>query len=296
MRVEFRRDDGKRLNIGGWSTFIDGATDDLFPAKSLRSSTFNYAGADGGQMVKQYYEPWTIKFSGYIHRAGGALADMQARLEFLSFFERSRYFTAIFTDCFGRMSQIREGWLSTAPQTTLRSKLERGQTWSVELTFGDPYLYEYAEDDEGNAIYAHSLSVPVYEQKTTPGGYIYGAGGYIYGAAGYIFVNTEERTPSVDVDSVIAVNPMWVVNGLAKNPSIRNVSTNTQMTYNGTVAEGQTLTVDTLNRTAMLGTANVTQQMSGDWLALSPGTNRLRYTTDTSDATASTLSWNGVIG
>lgn len=296
MRVEFRRDDGKRLNIGGWSTFIDGATDDLFPVKALRTSTFNYAGADGGQMVKQFYEPWTIKFSGYIHRAGGALADMQARQEFLSFFERSRYFTAVFTDCFGRMSQVREGWLSTAPQTTLRSKLERGQTWEVELTFGDPYLYEYAEDDDGNTIYAHSLSVPVYKQKTTSAGYVYTPAGYVYGIKGYASMGAADATPSVNVDSVIAVNPTWVVKGLAKNPSIRNVSTNTQMTYQGTVAKGQKLTVDTLNRTAFLDTANVTQYMTGDWVGLNPGINRLRYTTDTSDASASTLNWNGVVG
>lgn len=296
MRVEFRRDDGERLNIGGWSTFIDGATDDLFPAKALRSSTFNYAGADGGQMVKQYYEPWTLTFSGYIHRPGGALADMRARQELMAFFERSHYFTAVFTDRFGRMSQIREGWLSTAPSTTLRSKLERGQTWSVGLTFGDPYIYEYNEDDEGNIIYAHSLSVPVYEQTTTATGYIYTAAGYVYGIKGYTSIGAADPTPSVNVDSVIAVSPAWVVSGLAKNPSIRNVSTNTQMTYQGTVARGQTLTVDTLNRTAFLDSANVTQYMSGDWVGLDPGINELRYTTDTSDAAASTLNWNGVIG
>lgn len=296
MRVEFRRDDGAKLNIGGWSTFIDGATDDYFPAKALRSSTFNYAGADGGQMVKQFYEPWTIHFAGYIHRQGGAIADMNARREFLAFFQRAHYYSAIFTECSGRKAQIREGWLSAAPATTLRGKSERGQTWSVELTFGDPYLYDYAEDEEGNVVYAHSISVPRYVQDITATGYIYTAAGYIYGADGYAFIGAEDRTPSVNVDSIVAVQPVWTINGPAKDPRLRNVSTNTQMTYNGTLVEGQTLTVDTLNRTAKIGTANVTQYMSGDWVALAPGTNRLRYTTDTSDATASTLSWNGVIG
>lgn len=296
MKVEFRRDDGRRLKIGGWSTFIDGATDDLFPVKALRSSTFNYAGADGGQMVKQFYEPWTIKFSGYIHRAGGALADMQARQEFLSFFERGRYFTAVFTDCYGRQSQIREGWLSTAPQTTLRSKLERGQTWGVELTFGDPYLYEYAEDDDGNIIYAHSIDVPVYKQAVSSAGYIYTSAGYIYGAKGYASMGAVDATPSVYIDSIIPVQPVWTVTGLAVNPSLRNVSTNTQMTYNGTVARGQTLTVDTLNRTAFLGTANVTSNMTGSWVGLVSGVNRLRYIISSGTATKSTLSWNGVIG
>lgn len=296
MKVEFRRDDGERLNIGGWNTFIDGATDDLFPAKALRSSTFNYAGADGGQMVKQFYEPWTIKFSGYIHRPGGALADMQARQEFMEFFARSHYFTAVFTDRFGRKSQIREGWLSTAPATTLRSKLERGQTWSVELTFGDPYLYEFAEDETGATTYAHSVSVPVYRPVTQSTGYIYTPAGYIYGVNGYTMTGSEEATPTINVESIVAVQPVWIINGPAKNPRLRNMSTNAQMTYNGTLVEGQTLKVDTLNRSAMIGTADLTQYMTGQWVGLNPGINRLRYTTDTSGATASTLSWNGVIG
>lgn len=295
MRVRFVRDDGEKLEIGGASGLVNGGTDDWFPAKPLRTSQFNYADADGGQMVKQHYDPWTITFSGYIRRHGPALIR-ESRNDLLHFFANNHYFTAIFTDCTGTEMAGMSGWVSSAPQVVLRGKLDAHPTFTLQLTFGDPFLYEYAEDEEGNPIYAHSITVPKYVDTSEGEGYMYSGSGYIYFGGGYAYIGQQSQIPTINVDSIQAVAPVWKVAGLATNPTITNLTTNTEMSYSGTIAEGQTLVVDCLNQTAMIGTADVSRYLSGDWLTLVPGDNQLQYeSTGKDDAESSTLEWNGVI-
>lgn len=295
MKVRFIRDDGERLAINGASGLVDRATDDWMPAKTLRTSSFTYADADGGQMVKQHYDPWPITFSGYIVRPSTA-ATTATRNELLRFFATNHYYTAVFTDCDGVEMSAPSGWLSASPQVTLRSKQERHPTFTLQLTFGDPYLYEYAEDEQGNPTYANSIEVPKYEQKATAAGYMYSGAGYIYYAGGYAYTGEINQAPTIDVNSTQPVAPIWTVTGQATNPSITNLTTNTSMSYKGTIANGQTLVVDCLNQTAMIGTADVSRYLSGDWMTLAVGTNQLRYeTTSDGDTKSSKLSWNGVI-
>lgn len=295
MRVRFVRDDGEKLSFD-WSTgLVDQSTDDWFPSKTLRTSMFTYADADGGQMVKQNYDPWPITFSGYVRKATTA-ATTAARGELLSFFAKNHYFTAVFTDCDGTQMSAMSGWVSTAPQVVLRGKLDAHPTFTLQLTFGDPYLYEYAEDEDGNPIYANSIQVPKYTDTNEAAGYMYAGGGYIYYGGGYAYIGAQSAIPTINVNSVQSVAPIWTVEGQATNPSITNLTTNTEMKYTGTIAAGQTLVVDCLNQTAMIGTADVSRYLSGDWLTLVPGGNQLQYeTTSDDDAQSSTLSWNGVV-
>lgn len=295
MRVRFTRDDGQTLAFN-WSTgLVDQATDDWMPAKTLRTSSFTYADADGGQMVKQHYDPWAITFSGYIV-ANSSAKVREIRNNLLSFFTTNHYFTAIFTDCDGVEMSAPSGWISSAPAVVLRDKHDTAPTFSLGLTFGDPYLYEYAEDDEGNPTYANSIQVPRYTDTNEAAGYMYVGGGYIYYGGGYAYIGAQSAIPTINVNSTQSVAPIWTVEGQATNPSITNLTTNTEMKYTGTIAAGQTLVVDCLNQTAMIGTADVSRYLSGDWLTLTPGGNQLQYeTTSDDDTQSSTLSWNGVI-
>ena len=295
MRVRFIRDDGERLAMNGASGLVSQATDDWMPAKTLRTSSFTYADADGGQMVKQHYDPWPITFRGYIVRPTTARTTA-ARNELLRFFATNHYFTAIFTDCDGTEMSAPSGWISSAPEVTLRGKQERHPTFSLELTFGDPYLYEYSEDEQGNPTYANSIEVPKFEQTATAVGYMYSGAGYIYYSGGYEYKGGINQIPNINVNSTQPVAPIWTVTGQATNPSITNITTNTTMSYGGTIAAGQTLVVDCLNQTAMIGTADVSRFLSGDWLTLAVGLNKLKYETASQrDTKKCEISWNGVI-
>lgn len=100
---------------------------------------------------------------------------------------------------------------------------------------------------------------------------------------------------TITLDAVEAVRPVWEVIGPATNPTLTNITTGETISFDGTVPAGQTLTVDMDARTATMAGANVFQFITGDWLRLEPGNNRMSYTA-TGTTEPSTLSWNGVVG
>ena len=76
---------------------------------------------------------------------------------------------------------------------------------------------------------------------------------------------------------------------------ILDITTNSRIKFNGTVAEGQKLVLDCQNQTAKLGGANVVGSIEGDWLEIKPGINRFVFTaTGTSDKAK--LEWADVVG
>lgn len=99
----------------------------------------------------------------------------------------------------------------------------------------------------------------------------------------------------VENPGIDRVNPIWKVPGPATNPTLTNITTGQTISWIGSVASGEMLTVDLNNQTAELGGANVFSQLSGDWLALAPGANRLEYSA-TGATEGCTLEWNGVVG
>lgn len=100
---------------------------------------------------------------------------------------------------------------------------------------------------------------------------------------------------TVDVSSVDAVQPIWTVEGPATNPTLTNITSSQTLTWNSTVPSGQTLIVDIANQTATMEGANVYAFLSGDWVELRPGANRISYSVTGTDQ-PSTLSWNNIVG
>ena len=100
----------------------------------------------------------------------------------------------------------------------------------------------------------------------------------------------------VEVDSITNIYPIWKVTGPAVNPALSVITTNTTIQYSGTITGTQTLEVDMFNKTAKLNGASVIGNISGDWVNFSPGTNRVLYTADNTDALPSTIEWQEVVG
>ena len=50
------------------------------------------------------------------------------------------------------------------------------------------------------------------------------------------------------------------------------------------------------NKTATLNGTSVVGNVSGDWVYLAPGTNRVTYTTGNADAPDSTIWWQEIVG
>ena len=296
MNVRFIRDDGEKLALTLADGFVEKSTDDYLPAKSLRTSMFTYSGDDGGQMVDQNYDPWEITFAGFLKRTR-ANEVWAIRQKFMTFFAKRHNFTAVFKRSDGVTMAILKGWVSSAPQVTLSGKLDHVQNYSVTLTFGDPYLYAYKEDENGDQVYSDTITVPKYDDSEGDQGYASSAGGYVYYGGGYVYIGAKVMIPVFTIDSIRDINPVWRVTGQASNPKITNLTNNKALQYDGTIPAGQELVVDCQNQIAMIGTADVTRFMSGEWLTLDIGQNKIRYdTTEANDTTSSTLEWNRVLG
>lgn len=100
----------------------------------------------------------------------------------------------------------------------------------------------------------------------------------------------------IDVDSIDNVYPVWELKGPAVNPQISVLTTNTTLTYTGSITASQTLSIDMFNKTATLNGTSVIGNVSGDWVYLKPGINRVTYTTNNADAPDSTIWWQEIVG
>ena len=99
----------------------------------------------------------------------------------------------------------------------------------------------------------------------------------------------------IEASGLDSAFPLWTVPGPSTNPTLTNITTGQSITWQGTVPAGQTLEIDMDKQTATLAGANVYAFVSGDWIRIDPGPNRMTYV-GTGATQASTLSWNNIVG
>jgi hypothetical protein len=99
----------------------------------------------------------------------------------------------------------------------------------------------------------------------------------------------------IEASGLDSAFPLWTVPGPSTNPTLTNITTSQSITWQGTVPAGQTLEIDMDKQTATLAGANVYAFVSGDWIRIDPGPNRMTYV-GTGATQASTLSWNNIVG
>lgn len=121
-----------------------------------------------------------------------------------------------------------------------------------------------------------------YNPIVTSGGYVWEAGGA--GGATTVINN-----------SIDNVSPVWKIFGPTTNPQLENSTTGETIEYVGTIAEGQTLTIDMGEQTASLDGLNVISNLVGDFISLAPGANKLIYSVS-GDAGASEIGWSEIVG
>lgn len=116
-----------------------------------------------------------------------------------------------------------------------------------------------------------------------------GSGGYVWEAGG-------AGGPTIIMnDSIDYVSPVWTIYGPTTNPQLENATTGETIEYVGTIAEGQTLTIDMGEQTASLDGLNVISNLVGDFVQLAPGRNNIIYSVS-GDAGASELGWSEIVG
>lgn len=72
--------------------------------------------------------------------------------------------------------------------------------------------------------------------------------------------------------------PTLTITGPGTNFVIQNISTGEKLEWNSSLSAGETVVIDTLNRTVLQGgTTNVYGSFDGDWLKLQPGSNTFHF-------------------
>lgn len=311
----FKRDDGERFLLGdGYYDFKDSLQH--FQPNSIANDIVELQGADGQLLAGQVRRSASQAFDGYI--GDGTTSKQiveQRRRDFLMFFRKKHFYTVIYIFCDGSAIQRDRGYLVDAP--SVPEIRQKSPEYHVALNFEDVNYYEYAEDAEGEEIFSNTQSVEMATLKT--GGLVwdeYGAvsealqwanfqaqgtmkieyaselnpgGGFVWEDGG------NGGTTTITIDGVDSALPTWTINGPATNPTLTNITTGQTITWTGTVPAGQTLIIDMNNQTAMMEGANVYAFITGSWIGLAPGANRLSYNVLGTDQ-PSTLSWNNIVG
>lgn len=286
----FIRDDGQRLLLGdGYYDFNQKLQH--FQSNSIANDVVEIQGDSGQLLAGQVMRSGTQKFEGYI---GDATTNRQTieqkRSDFMAFFRIKHFYKVIYIFPDGTAIQRQRGYLTDAP--TIPEIFQRFPEYSVALNFEDVNYYEYAEDAEGNEIYANIAELMLNVAKR--GGLVWGAIGAVSDSAGYIWEEGGSVQNIVTVAGVDSAWPVWTVQGGAQNPTLTNITTGQTITWQGFVPEGQTLTINMAEMTADLAGANVFEYITGEWIRLAPGNNTLVYNAGNADK-SSTLSWNGVL-
>ena len=225
----FIRDDGERLLLGdGYYDFNQKLQH--FQANTIANDVVEIQGDNGQLLAGQVMRSGAQKFEGYI---GDATTNRQTieqkRSDFMAFFRIKHFYQVIYIFPDGTAIQRRRGYLTDAP--TIPEIFQKFPEYSVALNFEDANYYEYAEDAEGNEIYANIAGITLNAAKR--GGLIWDEFGAVSDSAGYEWEEGGSVQNIVTVAGVDSAWPIWTVQGGAQNPTLTNITTGQTITWQG---------------------------------------------------------------
>lgn len=289
----FIRSDGERFLLGdGDYTFTQKQL--LFTAATMSNDVVQLQGANGAMLAGQVRRPSTQSFDGFIGEASSSRNDIEiARRKFISFFQQNYSYTVVYLDCNGNASQQKLGYIVDSPEVKELYQIQ--PNYHVALAFEDVNYYEYAEDEEGNETYASSAMIPLTGDRY--GGLMLDGDGVVWDNDGAVWEQGTDGSQVVLNLNIVGNTPVvWSIPGPVTNPQLSNTATGDTLVYTGYVGATETLVINTLEETAYISGSDRSNNVTGDWLRLAPGINRISYLADSSGAPASELQWQGVIG
>lgn len=289
----FKRDDGERMLLGaGAYEFKDSQLH--FAANEFANDVVEVQGGDGALLAGQVRRASTQEFEGFVGDGTTTPTKTEElRRDFFTFFRKNHFYTAIYIFSDGSAIQRQRGYIVDAPE--IKELYQRFPEYHVALGFEDVNYYSYAEDADGNEAYSQSATIM--SSYKIEGGLIWDSVGVVFDTLGAEWASGQGGDPNIVTnDSIADVFPTITIPGPAKNPILENSTTGLALTYRGTITASQTLVINTGDKTAKLNGTNVVGNVSGNWVFLAPGQNRLVYTTDDADFAKATLEWQEIVG
>ncbi len=289
----FIRDDSERLLLGD-GAFEFNQKQQHFVANDLTNDIVEVQGNDGVLLAGQVRRSATQNFDGYIGDFAQTTAKTEEyRRDFIGFFEKNHFFTVVYVMPDGTAVKRQRGFLVDAPE--VQEMYQSSPEYHVALAFEDVNYYSYDENAAGEEIYTNTVEVG--KSTSGGGGLVWDEVGVVWDSIGATWENSSGGGPvTVTIDAAGDSYPIWTIEGVSVNPTLENLNTKTKLQYNGTIAEGQTLVIDMYKQQARLNGLDVTGNLSGQYVLLQPGDNRLIFSEDGGNTETSTLSWNTVVG
>lgn len=288
------RDDKEQLVFDQTEVYLD-HDNTLLVRPEVETSYQDYTEADGGEMIAQKFPSFDQPINGLI--VPKTTNYWTLRNQLTNFFKKNHNYFIVYEKISGETFSTGEkfktggAWISENLQV-VPEPYEKYSRWTVTLRLGTAGLQEYSEDSGGQETYANVVQIPLLTSET--GGSQWDETGQVWDGIGQVWSSGSGGIQEVYAESSEKVYPVWEVSGECINPTIRNNETDTEATYSGTIAAGQTLVVDFAAGTALLDGTVVTRNLTGT-LELSPGQNLVAFTSDGGSADSSTLSWNNFI-
>lgn len=289
----FIRDDGERFLLGSGAYEFE-EKQLQFVANEYDNDVVEVQGNDGVFLAGQVRRSSTQPFDGYIGDATVSKEDIENyRKAFIAFFRKNYYYKVVYIFSNGTAIQRKQGFIVDAPE--VKELYQRYPKYHIALNFEDINYYSYSENSLGEEIYTQKAILPVTSIST--GGLIWDVYGAVADNLGYEWeAGTSGGPITLTIDSIDNVYPIWELKGPAINPQLSNITTNTTLSYSGTITASQTLRVDMLNKIVTLNGTSVISNVSGDWVYFKPGNNRVTYTTVNNDSVPSNIQWQEIVG
>lgn len=244
---------------------------------------------------KNLFDPNTSKTYGYLDSNGKLYVSgtrNEACYDFMPVQENTTYVFKIFetSDAIVDSYWFGIGAYNSASESGFISMPFRGTTsTNPYVSFTTPQGCSYIRISGRYLLHATKVQL---ELGSTPTSYepFIPAGGAVWESG------SGQNENLITVNSIDTVYPTLTIIGVANNIVIENSRTGDTLEYVGTVASGQTLVIDMQNQTAKLNGVNVLGNITGDWLRLQPGQNRVIYDANTDDTSEATLEWQEIVG
>lgn len=285
---KFIRDDEQTLSFDGVELYLS-QENTLLVRPDPNTTAVNYTEADGGEMIRQQNSIYDQTINGLIIPKTTDYWTLTAQLSL--FFQINHTYKIVYVKKDGSMFAASGAWISAGLQI-IPVPHEEYSAWTITMSIGDMNWTEYQEGPDGKEIYSNTVTLPLISA---------GAGGEIWDSVGLVSDSVGEEweaggggVQAVNIASTRTIYPVWVVKGPCVNPKLQNNTTDSNAEFDGTVASGQTLTVDFTAGTAYLDSALVTRYVTGI-VSFAPGENIAGFNSDGGATNSSTISWNNVI-
>lgn len=285
---KFIRDDGETLSFDGSEIYL-AEKNTLLVRSDPRTTEATFTEADGGEMIRQQNDIYDQKVTGLIVPKSTPYWSLVSQLSL--FFKINHTYKIVYIKKDGGMFAVSNAWISDGLQIEPVPHEDYSE-WDIKFTIGNVAWTEYSENGAGEETYSNTVTLPLISAAS--GGEIWDEVGLVADEVGEEWEEGSGGVQTITIASTQNIYPVWVVEGPCVNPVLQNNTTDTLAEFDGTVAEGQTLTVDFAEGVAHLDTALVTRYVTG-LVSFKPGENLVGFNSDGGTTTTSKICWNNII-